>query len=227
MEPPDDVEGWAGRLEQKIQQIRDHEGEDEQGDEAAFIADLAEPFGLNDEAADGEADDGDRYSHGEGGGEEAVGGAEPAVVEVQEREAETEGEMIQGHEAESAETPEEECVGEAGKGALLDDFGLAEDFPDEFFNAGCERKERETGIPAGGTDENDDAIDALRKDKNRRRQEGEEDQGFHRMQTFHPYHATLWFWRILFALSCFRSGRLRVVPFVRPYIESGTSGGGP
>ena len=50
--------GQVGGLQDVIEQVGQHQGEDEQGDEAALVADLAEPLWPDDHAANGETGDG-------------------------------------------------------------------------------------------------------------------------------------------------------------------------
>ncbi len=54
--------------------------------------------------------------------------------------------MVQGNEGEGAESPEDEGVGQAGKRALADHFGLAEDFPEEIPDALADGEEMEGGV---------------------------------------------------------------------------------
>ena len=58
-------------------------------------------------------------------------------------------------------------MGESGKGAFANDFGLAEDFPEEFPDAGSEWEEGKGGVFASGVYELCDAADAPGKDKQR------------------------------------------------------------
>ena len=81
VEPPEEMVGEFGGLQDVIEQVGQHQGEDEQGDEAALVADLAEPLWPDDHAANGETGDGKGDGDGETGGQEPLGGAEPAVVE--------------------------------------------------------------------------------------------------------------------------------------------------
>src|SRR6187431_1435231 len=112
------MEGEAGGPSGKVEEVGHHERQDEQGDEAAFVADLAQPFGLDHQAPNGKTDDRRGDGDGESGGEESVGGTEPAGMEIEKREAGAEGEVIQRHQAEGAEPPKEKGVREAGERAL-------------------------------------------------------------------------------------------------------------
>ncbi len=111
-------------------EVGGHEGEDEERDESAFGRDLAEPARLHQEAADGETGDGDGDGDGEERGESEIETAEPALAR-EKIDVEALSEMVDGDQAERAEAPEDEGVGDAGKRALPDDFGLADHFPKE------------------------------------------------------------------------------------------------
>lgn len=191
VDPPEEVVGDAFGEQDIVEEVGDHEGEDEEGDEAALIADFAEPLGADDHAADGEAADGDGNGEGKAGGEEAVGGAEPSIVEGEEGEAETDGEVVEGDDTEGAEAPKEEGVSETGEGAFADDLGLAEDFPEEFAEAGAEGGNGKAGVFAGGADEFCHTSDAQGEGGEGGDEEGNEDVGLDGMQAFHHYHATL------------------------------------
>ena len=116
------------------------------GDDAGFVRDfLAEPAGAHEEAADEEAEDADGASSGKCGGELGVEAAEEAGG-IEESEAEANREVIEGHEGEGAESPEDEGVGDAGQGALADDFGLAEHFPEEVPDAFADGSEAEARV---------------------------------------------------------------------------------
>ena len=68
--------------------------------------------------------------------------------------------MVEGDEGEGEEAPEDEGMGEAGEGPFADDFGLAEDFPDEVADARAEGEEMEVGVATGGADFGDDEAEA-------------------------------------------------------------------
>lgn len=108
---------------------------------------------MDDEAADSEAANGDGDGDGEAGCEEAVSGAEPAVVQRKEREAEADGEVVDRYETEGAKAPEKEGVGEAGQRTFSDDLRLAENLPEKLLEAGGEWGQGEAGVFASGSDE--------------------------------------------------------------------------
>ena len=54
--------------------------------------------------------------------------------------------MVQRDQREGQEGPEDEGMGEAGERELADDFGLAENFPEEVPDALAQREEVEAGI---------------------------------------------------------------------------------
>jgi len=60
--------------------------------------------------------------------------------------------MIERDQREGQESPKDECVGQAGERALANDFGLAEDFPEEIPDALAEGKKLEVGIFFRGED---------------------------------------------------------------------------
>ena len=65
---------------------------------------------------------------------------------VQKADAEADGAMVERDEGEGEKRPEDEGVGEAGQRALADDFGLAEDFPEEVPDALADGEEVEAGV---------------------------------------------------------------------------------
>ena len=54
--------------------------------------------------------------------------------------------MVERDQGEGAEAPEDKGVGEAGERALADDFGLAENFPEEIPDAAAEGEEVEASV---------------------------------------------------------------------------------
>ena len=54
--------------------------------------------------------------------------------------------MVERDQGKGAESPEDKGVGEAGEGALADDFCLAHDFPDEVPDASADGGEVEAGV---------------------------------------------------------------------------------
>jgi hypothetical protein len=50
--PPEGFEGWAGGGNQERDEVGDHQQEDEQGDDAGFGRDFAEPDGADKKTAD-------------------------------------------------------------------------------------------------------------------------------------------------------------------------------
>ena len=75
---------------------------------------------------------------------------------IEETDSEADGEVVQRDEGEGAESPEDEGVGEAGQGALADDFGLADDFPEEVPDAFADGREAEFGVFSGFEDSLED-----------------------------------------------------------------------
>ncbi len=86
--------------------------------------------------------------------------------------------MVQGDESEGEEAPEDEGVGDAGEGALLDDLGLAEDFPDEVPDAAADWEKTEAGIAARVSDLVNDEAEALPEEGGRGEEEGDEEELF-------------------------------------------------
>jgi len=127
VDPPVPAAGFEG----VIGQVGDHEDKDKQCDEAAFGGDLAEPFGLDDEAAGGQASDGDGNGYGKDGDEAEIDAAERGLA-GNEDEAVAEEEVVERRETKSAEAPEDECMGDTGKRAVANDFSLEHDLPEEF-----------------------------------------------------------------------------------------------
>ena len=68
--------------------------------------------------------------------------------------------MVERDQGEGEESPEDEGVGDAGEWALADDFGLAEDFPDEVFDALRDGAEGPAEVFAGGEDVAEDGGEA-------------------------------------------------------------------
>ena len=146
VQPPEKSRGGGTVCGEKCGQVGGHEGEDEQGDKAGFPGEfLAKPYGADDEAADEEAENSD----GAGGGEDCC---EPEIKSadltrgIEEADSEDCGAMVDRDECKGAEGPEDEGVGQAGGGALTDDFGLEEHFEYEIANARGEREEMEAGV---------------------------------------------------------------------------------
>ena len=73
--------------------------------------------------------------------------------------------MVEGDEGEGEESPEDEGVGDAGERALADDFGLAEDFPDEVADAPGDGVERPAEVFAGGEDVAEDRGEAEEEER--------------------------------------------------------------
>jgi hypothetical protein len=129
--PPEGTGRGLAGCDEEGGQIRGHEEEDEESDEAGLPGELGtEPDGTEKEAADEEGEDGDGASEGEEAGEIVVETAKDATRREKAK-AETGGAVVEGDKRKGAEGPEDECVGEAGEWALLDDLGLAENLPKE------------------------------------------------------------------------------------------------
>ena len=144
--PPEGAGGGRAFRGEERGQVGDHQQEDEAGDDAGLDGDLfAQPARADEEAADEEAEDADGAGEGEGRGGVEVDAAEPAC-RVQKGEAEAVGPVVQRDQNKGAEAPEDEGVGQAGQGALADDFGLAEDFGEEVPRAAAHVIEVEAGI---------------------------------------------------------------------------------
>jgi hypothetical protein len=79
------------------------------------------------------------------GGEVEVEAADEARG-IEKADAEAGGEVVERDEREGEEAPEDEGVGDAGQRALADDFGLAEDFPEEIPDALADGEEMEAGV---------------------------------------------------------------------------------
>ena len=154
-------------------EVGDHQQEDEQGDDAGLVGDfLAEPDGADEEAADEEARRSRwrpaaptrRRRRSRSGRSRLSGGRKPR--------RRPSGEVVERDQGEGEESPEDEGVGDAGQRALADDFGLAEDFPDEVADAAGDGAEREAEVFAGGEDGAEDGGEADRRRARRRRRRG-------------------------------------------------------
>jgi hypothetical protein len=172
---------WAGGGPGEVGEVGDHQNEDEQGDEARLPGDLPQPLRTPDQAADGEAGDGDGRDDGKGGGEPA----ERIAVDGEQWEADADGKVVEGDEAESAEAPEDEGVEEARERPFLNHFGLAEDFPEEVPDAAADRGELEVRVRLGGAEEFDDRREAPGKTEQGQRQQDEEHRRFNGGQGSH------------------------------------------
>ena len=145
MGPPDYVEKWCGRGELEVDEIGDHQDEDQEGDETRLPGDFAEPLGAPDESADGESGDGDGGDHGECGGQPADG----VTVHREQRPADANGEVVQRDDAEGAKSPENEGVEQARKRTLLNHLRLADDFPEEVPDPAGEGVKLEVSVGLG------------------------------------------------------------------------------
>src|SRR5260370_14298381 len=85
-------------------EIGDHQGENEQRDEAGFVRDRAEPLGAKHEAPENETRDGKRDRDGERGGEVEVESSENSLAR-EEMQADALREVVDGDEREGAESP--------------------------------------------------------------------------------------------------------------------------
>jgi len=160
MRPPESFESCVVAGEEGGE-VGDHQQEDERGDDAGFIGNLlAEPDGANEEAADEEACDGDGNQESPGGGEEEV-----EAVWLQESYAQAGCEVVEGDESEGEESPEDEGVGDAGKRALADDFGLEEDFAGERPDTFGDGAEREAEVFAGFEDGAENRTETIEEER--------------------------------------------------------------
>ncbi len=169
--PPQAAGRGRGGWHEEGRQVRDHQGEDEEGDDARFVRHLAaKPDGTHEEAAHEKTGDADRDKQRKGGGEPEVEAADPAVG-IEEAEAKAGGEMVERDERKGEKSPEDESVGETGERALLDDFGLADDFPEEVPDALADGRDVEVGIFARSKDVPEYAIEAPEETDQRKNHE--------------------------------------------------------
>ncbi len=121
--------------DKKRGQIGGHQQEDQQGDEAGLPGELlAQPLGPDEKTADEKPENPRGAGQGEDGGKIRVKAAKPAGG-IQKTNSKPHGEVVQRDQRKGAEAPEDEGVGQAGKRALANDFGLAEHLPDKFPHA--------------------------------------------------------------------------------------------
>ena len=164
VDPPEGFDRCARVGEEEGGEVGGHQREDEQSDEAGFVGDLlAEPDGANKKTADEEAGDRDSHKQRPRGREREVEAADEACRR-QEGEAQAGGEVVERDQGEGEESPEDEGVGDAGKGTLADDFGLAEDFAGERPDAAGDGAEGESEVLAGGEDGAQDGAEAKEKE---------------------------------------------------------------
>jgi hypothetical protein len=154
--PPENAGRGIGGCNEKGGQIGGHEEEDQKGDDAGPPGDLfAEPDGMEKETSDEEGKNGDGASQGEEGGEIVVE-ATKRTAGQEKTKAETDGAVVERNQGKRAEGPENECVSEAGKRPFANDFGLAEDFPEEVPEALAEVSELKAGVRSGAEDSLED-----------------------------------------------------------------------
>ena len=175
MGPPDEF-----GVVPKRSQVGNHQVENQEGDDAGFPGDVsAEPNWPHEKASDKEAGDGDCYAHGESCGKEEIEGAEPAVAQ-DEGVSDADGKVVQRDQPESAESPENEGVRDAGEGALLDDFRLQEDFGKEIPDSLAEGLKGEAWVGFGGLDYADDFSEAPPEALGGGGKKDQEDQDFYK-----------------------------------------------
>ena len=73
--------------------------------------------------------------------------------------------VIDADEGKRAESPEDKCMREAGQRPLADDFGLAEDFPDEVLDSLCDGPQRPAEVFASLEDVAEDGSEAEEEER--------------------------------------------------------------
>src|SRR5579883_1441785 len=134
MQPPGSAPAGGALAEPEARQIRDHQGEDQPGDDARFRRDLTEPLGLYREPADEQARDRHRDGYGPHRDEREIEPAEAGFVRKKRR-VETGGDVVDGDESEGAESPKHERVREPGRRPLADHLALQHHLPKEIADA--------------------------------------------------------------------------------------------
>ena len=103
---------------------------------------FAEPPGAEEKATDEEADNADGAGSREDRSAVEIEAANGAGG-IEKGDSEGVGAVVESDQRKGAEGPEDESMGKAGEWALVDDFGLEEDFPDEVADALGDREEVE------------------------------------------------------------------------------------
>src|SRR5581483_59248 len=142
VQPPIDASAHRTLAIPEAAEVRNHQGENQEGDESRFGRHGAQPFRLHQESADEQP--GNRYGDGDrpDRDEAEIEAAERALVR-EEGETESGSEVIQGDQREGAESPEDEGMRKSGKRPLLDDLALRHDFPKELADARTQRRDGE------------------------------------------------------------------------------------
>jgi hypothetical protein len=87
--------------------------------------------------------------------------------------------MVERDQGEGAESPEDEGVGDAGQGALLNDFRLEHHFGEEIPDALADGLEGEAGVGFGGADFGDDFAETHPESVGGGGEQNEEDRDFY------------------------------------------------
>ncbi len=139
--PPQNQNRSPGAGDKKRGQVGDHQHEDQQGDEAGFPGELlAQPFGPDEEAADEQTENAAGAGQGKDCGKPEIESADRSRG-IEKAESKRSSAMVQRNQHKGAEGPEDEGVGQAGRGPLADDFGLKKHLPDEVADALADGKE--------------------------------------------------------------------------------------
>src|ERR1700679_1499387 len=83
--------------------------------------------------------------HGQGCGKVKVEGANEAIG-PEEADAEAHRAMVEGDQSKGQKCPEDQGMGQPGEGALANDLGLAENFPEEIRDAFGNGEKMEVGV---------------------------------------------------------------------------------
>ena len=148
VQPPVHTAGRARSSSQNVDQVRHHQDENQQRDEARLQRHLAQPFAAARRSAGRTVRRSrppprpptPRRSRNRNG--------RTRRSREKKRQAEAGRDVVERDQREGAESPEDEGVRESGQRALADHFALQQHFPDEFADARAERRER--GNPASG-----------------------------------------------------------------------------
>ena len=128
-----------------------HQQKDQQRDDARFRRQLPEPHRAHEEAADEQARYGHRHRHGPYRHKPEIEPANGGFSGEKAR-AERACEVVDSDQRERAETPEDECVGQAGQGPLADHLRLRHHLPKELADARAQRRHLEIGGGARAAD---------------------------------------------------------------------------
>ncbi len=142
--PPEGFEGGFV-VDEEGGEVGGHQGEDEQGNEAGFVGDLTEPDGASYKSAHEKPSYRNRDKQRPRRGEGEVEAADEARGR-KEGEAQACGEVVERDQGEGQESPEDEGVSDARQWTLADDFGLAENLPDEDADSPGDGAKREAEV---------------------------------------------------------------------------------